>query len=90
MRWCRSPRRCGTLDSGTIRVGAHTDASGDAVANLALSERRAGAVAAHLVELGVPSRRLVAEAFGETRPIASNDTPQGRRANRRVELDVMP
>jgi len=58
--------------------------------NLALSAARARAVAQTLVDNGVEARRIGARGFGDTRPIASNDTTQGRRANRRIEAVIVP
>jgi OOP family OmpA-OmpF porin len=63
---------------------------GNAAANLALSEQRAKAVVAHLVErAGVAASRLEAAGLGDTKPSVSNDTPEGRQQNRRVELVVL-
>ena len=60
---------------------------GDDDANRALSERRAAAVAAYLIAShGIDGVRLASAGPGETAPAAPNDTPEGRRANRRVEL----
>ena len=67
-------------------VEGHTDSDGDAAANLDLSERRAQAVVAYLVGQGVAAERIRGEGFGETEPIAANDTPDNKRRNRRVEL----
>ena len=58
--------------------------------NLALSAARARAVAQLLVENGVPARRIGARGFGDTRPVASNDTEAGRQANRRIEAVIVP
>ena len=58
--------------------------------NLALSAARARAVAQQLVENGIPARRIGARGFGDTRPVASNDTAEGRRANRRIEAVIVP
>lgn len=69
-------------------VSAHTDSNGSAVANDALSKRRARAVAMHLVGRGVDMSRMLAVAYGESRPVASNATHEGRTRNRRVELEV--
>lgn len=69
-----------------LLVQGHTDDVGDAAANLALSERRAKAVVTRLVALGLAPNRLRAEGLGETQPIASNGTPEGRQRNRRVLL----
>ena len=58
--------------------------------NLALSAARARAVAQQLVENGIPARRIGARGFGDTQPVASNDTAEGRRANRRIEAVIVP
>ncbi|ROO29751.1 hypothetical protein SAOR_02620 [Salinisphaera orenii MK-B5] len=58
--------------------------------NLALSAARARAVARALVDNGVPARRIGARGFGDTRPVASNDTAEGRAANRRIEAVIVP
>lgn len=71
-----------------IAVMAHTDNSGNANSNLELSRERASAVASYLVSRGVSGQRLRAEAFGESRPVSSNQTAEGRRTNRRIELRV--
>lgn len=71
-----------------IEVGGHTDSKGSDEYNRALSERRAGAVRGYLVQQGVDGQRLSAVGYGETRPIADNDTAEGRARNRRVELRV--
>jgi OmpA-OmpF porin, OOP family len=69
-----------------VEVEGHTDNVGADAANLALSERRAKAVSTRLVALGVPVGQLTSAGYGASRPIASNDTPEGRQRNRRVEL----
>jgi outer membrane protein OmpA-like peptidoglycan-associated protein len=70
----------------TVEVEGHTDNTGSDAANLALSERRAQAVRARLIALGVPAAQLTAKGFGASSPIASNDTAEGQQRNRRVEL----
>jgi outer membrane protein OmpA-like peptidoglycan-associated protein len=70
----------------TLEVEGHTDNVGDDASNQALSERRAQAVVAYLVSTGVDASRLTAKGYGESRPVASNATAEGRAANRRVEL----
>ena len=72
-----------------LRVEGHTDAHGNNAANLALSKRRAAAVRTFLVSRGIDPARLEAEGYGETRPIASNDTAAGRADNRRVEFVIV-
>ncbi len=73
-----------------IIVEGHTDSRGSDSANLMLSERRAEAVRALLVSRGVESSKIRAVGIGESRPIASNNTADGRANNRRVELVVTP
>ena len=72
----------------TVIIEGHTDSTGVAEANQTLSEQRAAHVRQRLItEFGVDSTRIAGTAgFGSTRPRASNDTPDGRRQNRRVEL----
>jgi outer membrane protein OmpA-like peptidoglycan-associated protein len=71
-----------------IEVEGHTDDVGTDEYNQTLSERRAGAVGAFLVEQGIPADAVTALGLGESRPKADNLTPEGRRQNRRVELVV--
>ena len=71
-----------------LRVEGHTDSEGDDAFNLALSQARVDEVVRVLVANGVASERLSAAGFGETRPVASNDTPEGRMKNRRVEFFI--
>ncbi len=67
-------------------IEGHTDASGNAEQNRALSQRRAESVKKYLIGKGVDSSRLVAVGYGSDRPLNSNKTPEGRAANRRVEI----
>lgn len=67
-----------------LRVEVHTDSMGDERANQRLSEERAAALVAALVKKGIACGRLIAVGFGGTRPIAANDTPEGRATNRRT------
>ncbi len=69
-----------------LRIEAHTDSV--ASNNQALSQRRADWVRRYLMQRGVPGERLTARGFGASRPIASNDTSEGRQANRRVEFVI--
>lgn len=69
-----------------VRVEGHTDSIGSEEYNQALSMRRAESVYRYLVNRGVDPERFTVEGFGESRPIASNDTETGRAQNRRVEL----
>ena len=73
-----------------IEVAGHTDSTGGDQYNQQLSERRANAVAAYLKTRSVRSDRIIAVGAGETHPVASNDTPDGRQLNRRVELTLVP
>lgn len=93
-----APRSAALLDAlaraadqcpGVIRVEGHTDATGDAAANRALSEARAGSVVAALAQRGIPSARLKAEGFGADRPLADNTSVAGRAQNRRIEFRVL-
>lgn len=72
-----------------VTIEAHTDNSGNATENLQLSRRRALAVARFLVEEGVAGSRLRPQAFGESQPRATNSSPEGKAANRRVEFSVI-
>ncbi len=69
-----------------VEIQGHTDSVGRASYNMKLSESRAKAVMNYLVDKGIDPKRLSAKGFGLTRPIANNDTPEGRARNRRVEL----
>jgi outer membrane protein OmpA-like peptidoglycan-associated protein len=73
-----------------VDVDGHTDSTGSAAHNQALSERRAQSVANYLAGRGVDPRRMSAVGYGFTRPIASNDTEIGRAENRRVEIAISP
>ena len=67
-------------------IEGHTDRVGEEDYNLWLSRLRAETVADELIDLGVKPSRIRVGGFGETRPVASNDTAAGRQANRRVEI----
>jgi outer membrane protein OmpA-like peptidoglycan-associated protein len=71
-----------------IDVGGHTDNTGDASANRTLSQQRADAVRNYLVQQGVNPGMLTATGYGDTKPVASNDTDEGRFHNRRIEFSV--
>ncbi|MEM8850891.1 MAG: OmpA family protein [Pseudomonadota bacterium] len=72
-----------------FEIGGHTDSQGREVMNETLSQQRAEAVRAALIERGVPPSQLVAVGYGETQPIADNDTEEGREANRRITFTVL-
>jgi outer membrane protein OmpA-like peptidoglycan-associated protein len=69
-----------------LEVEGHTDAVGSDEYNQKLSENRAQAVRDYLVQQGIPDNTIVSRGLGKTQPVASNDTPDGRQQNRRVEL----
>ncbi|ALR20256.1 OmpA family protein [Sphingobium baderi] len=73
-----------------IDVYGHTDSDGSDSYNQGLSERRAQSVADYLTSHGVQSARIATRGFGETQPIASNTTEEGKAANRRVEIKIAP
>jgi OOP family OmpA-OmpF porin len=70
-------------------IDGHTDSDGTDADNLRLSERRANAVRDYLVARGIAGDRLKAHGYGETRPIASNKTPDGKKQNRRIEIELV-
>jgi outer membrane protein OmpA-like peptidoglycan-associated protein len=72
-----------------ILVVGHTDSTGTAAHNMGLSIRRAGAVKVFLVQQGVGGARLTTQGKGETEPVASNSTLDGRAQNRRVEIVIV-
>ncbi len=70
-----------------LEVAGHTDASGDADQNQILSQDRAATVRDALIARGVPERAITSIGFGQTQPIADNETPEGRAENRRTEIE---
>jgi outer membrane protein OmpA-like peptidoglycan-associated protein len=70
------------------KIGGYTDTTGDASANLRLSQARAQAVRSELQKMGVDGGRLESEGYGDQHPVASNATPEGRTQNRRVAICV--
>ena len=72
----------------TIDIMGHTDDRGEAEANRLLSEKRAKAIADYLISKGVPEKRVLYRGLGELYPVRSNDTADGRRQNRRVEIHI--
>lgn len=73
-----------------VEVAGHTDSTGSDAYNQQLSERRAESVARYLQTQGVMDQRIITVGMGERRPVADNSTPEGRQANRRVELTLVP
>lgn len=72
-----------------LKIAGHTDSQGKAQTNLILSKKRAEAVRDFMIQRGIVSDRMVVQYFGEEKPIDTNDTPEGRQRNRRVEMDVI-
>jgi OOP family OmpA-OmpF porin len=72
-----------------VRIEGHTDSTGPDEYNQGLSERRAASVQSFLVGKGIEASRLTSVGHGESKPIATNDTREGRALNRRVELQVL-
>jgi OOP family OmpA-OmpF porin len=69
-----------------IEVGGHTDSVGTDEHNMTLSQQRAEAVRNYLISKGIAADRLTVKGYGETKPVADNETEEGRFKNRRVEL----
>jgi OOP family OmpA-OmpF porin len=80
--------KLGTADLEQITVTGHTDSTGAAESNQRLSERRAEAVKAYLVQKGVKADRVVTAGKGSSNPVADNKTADGRAKNRRVEIEL--
>ncbi|MCS7189229.1 MAG: FG-GAP-like repeat-containing protein [Bacteroidia bacterium] len=72
-----------------VEIAGHTDSDGSEVYNLRLSQARAQAVVDYLVSRGIEGSRLVARGYGESRPVAPNDTPENKQKNRRTELKIL-
>jgi hypothetical protein len=72
-----------------VEISGHTDSTGSIEHNQTLSEHRAEAVKGYLVSRGINGNRLSCRGYGETRPIASNDTEESRKLNRRTEVTVV-
>ena len=78
----------GQVEPTGIVLTGHADSRGSDAYNQALSERRASSVANYIISKGVPASIVSSSGAGETQPVASNDTVEGRAANRRVDIDV--
>lgn len=78
------------FDQTVIEVAGHTDSTGSETYNQSLSEQRAGAVASYLQTRRVRGDRIIALGMGESLPIQTNESVNGRQANRRVELTLVP
>jgi outer membrane protein OmpA-like peptidoglycan-associated protein len=72
-----------------IELGGHTDNVGSDAANMTLSDQRAKAVRDHLIGQGIDGGRITAKGYGKTKPVATNDTEEGRALNRRTEVTVL-
>ena len=72
-----------------VEIAGHTDNSGSADYNRQLSERRANSVFTFLIQHGIDKKRMVPKGYGPDRPIASNDTEEGRSQNRRIEVRII-
>jgi len=79
------------VDNPTYRliIAGHTDSQGDDQKNLILSKKRAEAVRDFLISRGVADTRFIVQFFGEEKPVDTNDTPEGRQRNRRVEMEII-
>jgi outer membrane protein OmpA-like peptidoglycan-associated protein len=80
----------GQYEKTYVDVMGHTDSTGSDDFNQSLSERRASSVAGYLGSRGVQQARLATKGYGESQPVASNTTEEGRAANRRVEIRLVP
>jgi len=76
-------------DNWILKLSGHTDNQGTPAKNMVLSEKRAKAVKKYLTAKGVKADKIIAEWFGQTVPVDTNDTPEGRQRNRRVEMKVI-
>ncbi len=72
-----------------IEIAGHTDDVGDDASNMKLSQDRADAVRGYLLRKGIAPVRVVSVGYGETKPVAYNDTPEGRSKNRRTEVIIL-
>ena len=79
----------GDNPSMVIELGGHTDNVGDPDVNMKLSHGRAMAVRQFLIDAGTAAGRVQAKGYGETSPVADNETPEGRQANRRTEIVIL-
>ena len=77
-------------DQTVVEVAGHTDSTGSEAYNQALSERRAGTVSQYLQSRKISSQRLITIGLGEGMPVADNSLNEGRQANRRVEITMVP
>lgn len=78
------------FDQTVVEVAGHTDSTGSDAYNQALSERRATSVASYLQSQSINPQRMITIGLGESMPVADNATSEGRQANRRVEITMVP
>lgn len=78
------------FDKTVVEVAGHADSTGQAASNMTLSQRRATSVSGYLAAQGIDTQRIITVGYGQERPIASNDTVEGRAQNRRVEITLVP
>lgn len=83
-------RTLADFPSTYIDIYGHTDSTGGDAINIPLSQNRAQSVANYLISQGVNSARIATQGFGASQPIATNATAEGRQANRRVEIRIVP
>lgn len=76
------------LNPKRVEIIGHTDSDGSRASNIVLSEKRAEAVRDYLIGKGVPAATLATKGVGPDQPVASNDTPEGKRQNRRIEFRI--
>jgi OOP family OmpA-OmpF porin len=72
-----------------IEMSAHTDSRGSDEYNFKLSDNRARSVMEYIISKGIASTRITSHGYGETKPVATNDTDDGRQLNRRVEFTIL-
>jgi len=72
-----------------IEIGAHTDSNGSDEYNIRLSANRAKSVTDYIISKGIAPARITSQGYGETKPVATNDTDEGRQLNRRVEFKIV-
>ncbi len=78
------------FDKTVVEVAGHTDSDGSDAYNQSLSERRARSVSSYLQSQGISGQRMITVGMGESMPVADNSTPEGKQANRRVEITMVP
>ncbi|MEZ5478056.1 MAG: OmpA family protein [Thiolinea sp.] len=71
-------------------MGGHTDSDGSEAYNQTLSQQRADAVRTYLQNKGIPAELMTTRGFGESQPVASNNTAEGKARNRRISFEIQP